>query len=78
MNQEKELLEFIQLYLIKDKTISIGPETLLFKEHVLDSMNILDLIGYIEKKIQRRLKDDEIVMSNFQSAQSINTAFFHE
>ncbi len=74
--QEKDLIGFIAGSLIKKRgEAKVAPDTLLFKERLLDSMNILDLIGYVEKKIGRRLKDEEIVMTNFQSARAIINAF---
>ena len=77
--QEKELIDFIKKFLLKKgNVVEITSETLLFKERMLNSMNILDLIGYIEKKIGRRLKDEEIIMTNFQSVRVMASVFFHE
>jgi len=56
--------------------MAITPDTLLFKSKILDSMNILDLIGYVEKQIGRRLKDTEISMENFRSVRMIADTFF--
>ena len=74
-NNMKKLIEFIK-NISKDKKVVLNPDTLLFKEKVLDSMNILDLLGFIEKQLGRRLKDEEIVMSNFESARKIEEIFF--
>jgi acyl carrier protein len=38
-------------------------------------MNILDLIGYVETALGRRLEDDEIVMSNFTTVRAIARTF---
>lgn len=76
--KEKEFVDFIKKFLLKKGAVAeIVPDTLLFKERLLDSMNILDLIGYIEKQVGRRLKDEEIVMKNFQSVQAMIDAFFN-
>lgn len=77
-DQEKKLVTFIKDSLLQDKSIAVASDTLLFKQKILDSMNILDLIGYIEHRLNRRLKDQEIVMSNFQSVEAISSAFFNE
>ena len=69
------LLEFIK-NISKDTTREISLETLLFKEKILDSMNILDLLGYVEKTLGRRLTDAEIVMQNFESPSTIVNTFF--
>jgi acyl carrier protein len=75
---QDELLEFIRDSLLEERDVRISVDTLLFKERLLDSMNILHLIGYVEKTLNRRLADDEIVMSNFQSVRAIAEAFFDE
>lgn len=40
-------------------------------------MNILYLIGYVEKALGRRLTDDEIVMSNFRTVRVIAHTFLN-
>lgn len=72
---QEQLLKFIKS-ICKNKQVVIRPETLLFKEKVLDSMNILDLMGYIEKQLDRRLTDSEIIGSNFESIEKIEETFF--
>lgn len=71
---KEQLLKFIK-GICRNKQVAIKPETLLFKEKVLDSMNILDLMGYIEKHLGRRLTDSEIVASNFESIRKIEETF---
>ncbi|MFL5733266.1 MAG: hypothetical protein ACJ78Q_08700 [Chloroflexia bacterium] len=75
---QDELIQFIQDNLIEDKGVRVNADTLLFKEKLIDSMNVLHLIGYLEKRLDRRLADEEIVMSNFQSVRAMADAFFHE
>ena len=76
MSQQEALVRFIEESLLRDRSARIGPETPLFEERVLDSMNILHLIGYVERRLGRRLTDDELVMANFRSAGAIARAFF--
>ena len=75
---QEELIQFIQEVVLEGKEARISADTLLFKEQLLDSMNILHLIGYVEHKLNRRLADEEIVMSNFRSVRAIANAFFDE
>jgi acyl carrier protein len=70
----EELLDFVRRRLVK-KGIRIDLDTPLFERKLIDSMNILYLIGYVEKALGRRLTDDEIVMSNFRSVQVIRKTF---
>ena len=72
---ETELLDFIRKNLIKDKKISISKTTLLFKERILDSMSILDIIGFIENRINRKIRDEELIMNNFKNVKSIIEVF---
>jgi len=78
--RERELLEFVVARAASDGAGAgeIAPETPLFREKILNSINILDLIGYVENGVGRRLTDDEIVMSNFESVRAIRLAFFNE
>ncbi len=71
---QQELLKFIKS-ICRDKGRTIDSNTLLFKDKVLDSMNILDLIGYIEKHLGRKLTDDEVIMPNFESVRKIVETF---
>jgi len=72
--KQEQLIKFIKSIRL-DKEQSIDQDTLLFKEKVLDSMNILDLMGYVEKHLERKLTDEEIVMSNFESVRKIVETF---
>ncbi|MDP9352677.1 MAG: phosphopantetheine-binding protein [Chloroflexota bacterium] len=74
--QEHELIAFICCSVLEDGGKPIAADTQLFKEKRLNSMNILDLIGYVEQHLGRRLEDREIVMANFESVRSITRAFF--
>ncbi len=71
----KELVDFIKEKIVRDANIDIHPQTMLFKERLIDSMNILILIGYVEQKLERRLTDDEVIMSHFDSVDTIVETF---
>ena len=77
MSEQQALLDYINKHLIKNNH-KISSKTLLFEERHIDSMNILLLIGYIEKRLNRRLSDEEVVMKNFRSVEAIAKVFFHE
>ena len=74
--QQEQLIKFIKS-IRRDKEQSVDQDTLLFKEKVLDSMNILDLIGYVEKNLKRKLTNEEIVMLNFESIRKIVETFLN-
>ncbi len=72
---EIAIVDFIKNGILKDKGISINKKTPLFKKGILDSMNILDIIGFIENKIGRKIKDDELIMKNFKDVNSLIEVF---
>ena len=74
--QQEQLIKFIKS-IRRHKEQSIDQDTLLFKEKVLDSMNILDLMGYVEKHLERKLTNEEVIMSNFESVRKIVETFLH-
>jgi acyl carrier protein len=76
-NHEQHLLDYVQTRLIRDRTVPINRQTMLFEEGWINSINILDLIGFLEKRLGRRLDDREIIMENFRSVHSIATTFFN-
>ena len=71
----ERLLDFVRRRLLKQKAVPVDPDTPLFERKLIDSINILYLIGYVEKALGRRLTDDEIVMSNFRSVRVIASTF---
>jgi acyl carrier protein len=71
----KRLLDFVGRRLLKQKGVRVDSDTPLFESKLIDSINILYLIGYVEKTLGRRLTDDEIVMSNFRSVRVIAKTF---
>lgn len=70
------LLSFVRRSVAKRK--KIGADTPLFEARLVDSMNILRLIGYLEKRRGRRLRSDEIVMSNFRTVRTMAERFLAE
>lgn len=73
----ERLLDFVRRRLLKQKGVRLDADTPLFESRLIDSMNILYLIGYVEKALGRRLADDEIVMSNFRTVRVIANTFLN-
>jgi acyl carrier protein len=72
---DERLLDFVRRRLLKQQGVRLDADTPLFERKLIDSINILYLIGYVEKALGRRLTDDEIVMSNFRSVRVIANTF---
>jgi acyl carrier protein len=73
----ERLLDFVRRRLLKQRGVRVDADTPLFETRLIDSINILYLIGYVEKALGRRLTDDEIVMSNFRTVRVIANTFLH-
>ncbi len=71
----ERLLDFVRRRLLKQKQERVDADTPLFESRLIDSINILYLIGYVEKGLGRRLTDDEVVMSNFRTVRVIANTF---
>ena len=74
----QHLIDFIRRRVLKDNRVRLDPDTPLFGQRLLDSMNILALIGYVERRRGRRLTDEELVMERFRTVRSIVTSLLNE
>ena len=54
-----------------DDVDKLTDETLIFEEGVLDSMGLLFLIEFLKDEFNITTNDDELVVENFQSINSI-------
>ena len=72
---EDELLDFVRSISRRGMARRVNADTSLFEARALDSMNVLELVGYLERRLGRRLTDDEIVMSNFRSVRAMAGKF---
>lgn len=64
-----ELVVFVQTTIL-DSSITIKPETL-FKEIGLDSMSIIELILFIERKFNITIAEKDLIPDNLKSIDSI-------
>jgi acyl carrier protein len=72
----QELITLIRDKLCQDPAVTVQPQSQLFAERIIDSINILALMGFVEGKLGRRLRDDELVMPRFASVDAIVRTFF--
>ncbi len=73
---DNDLLSFVRSTLVKATPNRITEATPLFEQGWIDSINILDLIGFVELALGRRLEDSEIIMSSFRTVGDMKSAFF--
>ena len=70
-SEERALIGFVTTKLLEGREVTITATTPLFEDRLIDSMNILKLIGYIESKLGGRLDDKEIVMAKFRTVRTM-------
>jgi len=74
MNVDTDLKSKIKDYIIEstlDDVEKINDNTLIFEEGILDSMGLLFLIEFLKDEFNIETNDEELVVENFQSINSI-------
>jgi acyl carrier protein len=72
---KSRLLGYINGELLAERALVAGPETPLFADGWIDSLSILKLIAYLELITGREIPDEEIVMKNFETVNTIAERF---
>ena len=68
----RELASFIEKNLLgEDRKISIDETTALIEEGILDSMALMQLVGFLEERTSVRVPDDEVSPENFETIEAI-------
>jgi acyl carrier protein len=73
-SHKEKLTAFIQEELASGDQ-EIVPNIPLFEERIIDSMNILDLISFIEEERGAEIPDEQVVMKNFRSVETMANVF---
>ena len=72
MSLEQTIKTFIEDNLVRDtRNRTVGFDEQLIDRGVLDSMGLMNLIGFIEEKAGIRVPDDEVLLENFASINAI-------
>jgi 2-hydroxymuconate-semialdehyde hydrolase len=69
------LIEFVNRDLLEGRSRAVDGETPLFEDGLIDSLNILRLIAFVETRRGREVPDREIVMSRFRNLKTIAESF---
>ncbi|MBU2929612.1 acyl carrier protein [Winogradskyella psychrotolerans] len=76
MHTETDTKAKVRNYIIEstfDDVEKIKDDTLIFEEGILDSMGLLFLIEFLQEEFNLTTSDEELVVENFQSINSIMT-----
>ncbi|WP_179339439.1 acyl carrier protein [Winogradskyella ludwigii] len=74
MQKETDIKTKVKNYIIEstfDDVEKIKDDTLIFEEGILDSMGLLFLIEFLQEEFNLTTNDEELVVENFQSINSI-------
>ena len=69
------LLSYVNDELLANRNLRAGPDTPLFADGWIDSLSILKLIAFVELLIGREIADEEVVMENFRTVDTIAKHF---
>lgn len=71
----KELMDFINKRIIGSKNYYVDENSKLFENRIINSMKIIELIAFVEKKLKIKIHEDMITMENFESVLVITNKF---
>lgn len=72
MNDFKELLkDYIVDNFLFGNEDKLNVDTPLFEKGIIDSTGVLELLAFIEENFKIKVKDEELVQSNFSSISTI-------
>jgi acyl carrier protein len=74
-NGQAQLLTYVNDELLAERNLRAQTDTPLFADGWIDSLSILKLIAYVELLIGREIPDQEIVMENFRTVDTIAEHF---
>ena len=71
MDREKTILEFIVAELLEDPDEEISADSSLFQSRILDSLNLVRLIGFLEETFNIKINSSEVTIENLDSVKNI-------
>jgi acyl carrier protein len=71
MSLQAELIEYIGKTLISDPEVKVEVDSPLIDTGIVDSMGLLQLIGFLEERTGLRIPDDDVSRENFQSVRDM-------
>ena len=72
---ELALLTFINTNLLAGSNMTVDADSALFANGLIDSLKILQLLGFIESTVGRPIADQEVVMKHFRTVRTIAERF---
>jgi len=71
MDRGKTILAFILDELVEDLDVEITQDTSLFQDRVLDSLNLVALINFLERAFNIKISPSEVNIENLDSVSNM-------
>ena len=71
MDAGETILEFIQNELIDDSDTELSVDMSLFQDRLLDSLNLVSLLNFLEKTFEIKINTSEVTLENVDSVQKM-------
>lgn len=79
MEIQEKIMNFIaDNILFSDNGYPYQPEDSFLEKGVVDSMNIMEIVAFIEEEFQIEVADLEIIPANFDSIKNVSTYVQHK
>lgn len=72
MSTSDQIKKFIEDELLDDSDVAIESGTSLFRDQLLDSLNLLSLIAFLEKNFSIKIAPSEVSIDNMDSIDSMS------
>ncbi len=70
-NIREAVTGFIRTHFTRARTDTFSPHAKLLEEGIVDSMGLLDIIGFLENSFGIRVTEDDLVTDNFGSVDAL-------
>ena len=71
MNKEQMLLDYIKQDLLKGRVSTLSADDDLLDSGILNSLGILQLVSFIEERMDIEVPDEDVVYENFSSVSAL-------
>ncbi|NWG13812.1 MAG: acyl carrier protein [Acidobacteria bacterium] len=71
MDRKTELMEFVKEELLHGRKSDLRDDEDLLSAGIIDSLGILQLVGFVEKRYGVQVPDEDVVYENFHSIRAL-------
>jgi acyl carrier protein len=71
MDKQAVLMDYVKKELMKGRNANLTTEDDLLSAGIIDSLGVLQLVGFIEERFGYQVPDEDVVYENFYSVQAL-------